>query len=172
MIPTTTSTTLLPLTYLLWEPVSSGSGSIYVIRVYTRRTSNFRVVCANKLLGIGPNLSDDSAREISTMWRNDPLHPQPAAYIALVRSIESDILQEGVHYTNSPKQPVQSLAKKQKLDLSQSRQPWVQGCSAAVPRRDIYPVHGSRGGGNGWNRRGSASGRGRGHGRGRSWRGK
>jgi hypothetical protein len=91
--------------------------------LYTRRTSNFRVVCANKLLGIGPNLSDDSARKISRLWGNDAVHPQPAAYIALAGSIETDILQEGVHYTNTPKQPAESLAKRQKLDLSQSRQP-------------------------------------------------
>jgi hypothetical protein len=147
--------------------------------LYTRRTGNFRVVCANKLLGIGPNLSDDSAREISKLWGNDAVHPQPAAYIALARSIESDILQEGVHYTNTLKQPAESLTKRQKLDLSQSRQAWVERCSAAVVRCDTYPSygstkwHGGRGGGNGWTRRGSTTSRGRGHGGGgKGWRGK
>jgi hypothetical protein len=67
--------------------------------LYTKGTSNFKVVCANKLLGIGPNLSDESARDISKLWGNNAVHPQPEAYEALAHTIESDILQEGiVHY--------------------------------------------------------------------------
>jgi hypothetical protein len=141
-------------------------------------------VCANKLLGIGPNLSDESARDISKLWGNDAVHPQPEAYSALARAIDSDILQEGVQHTNAPKQTVEPLAKRQKLDLSQLRQPWVEGCSlcsATVPRQDTYPGsgatkrHGGRGGGRGWNRadfrlRGSANNRGRGSGCGKGWR--
>jgi hypothetical protein len=141
------------------------------------------VVCANKLLGIGPNLSDESAWDISKLWGNDAVHPQPEAYSALARAIDSDILQEGVHHTNAPKQTVEPLAKRQKLDLSLSRQPWVEGCSAAVPHQDTYPGsgatkrHGCRGGGRGWNRadfrpRGSANNRGRASCCGKGWRGK
>jgi hypothetical protein len=33
--------------------------------LFKRRTSNFRVVCANKLMGIGPHLSDQAASDIS-----------------------------------------------------------------------------------------------------------
>jgi hypothetical protein len=36
--------------------------------LYTRRTGNFRVVCANKLMGIGPHLSDQAASDISRLW--------------------------------------------------------------------------------------------------------
>ncbi len=36
--------------------------------LFMRRTSNFRVVCANKLMGIGPHLSNQAASDISRLW--------------------------------------------------------------------------------------------------------
>jgi hypothetical protein len=63
--------------------------------LFTCRTSNFRVVCSNKLLGIGPHLSDEMARDVSRMWGGDPVHPLPEAYDTLACAIESDILTDG-----------------------------------------------------------------------------
>jgi hypothetical protein len=121
--------------------------------LYTRRCSNFRVVCTNKLISIGPQLSDDAAKEISQMWGSDHVHPSMAAYEALATVIERDVLIEDVKYINAPKSHGDSAAKKQETDLCRSRQGWVVGCSAAVPRRDTIPSsrghcgRGSRGSG-------------------------
>jgi hypothetical protein len=35
--------------------------------LFTKRTSNYRVLCPNRTLGIGPHLSDEYARKISGM---------------------------------------------------------------------------------------------------------
>jgi hypothetical protein len=105
--------------------------------LYTRRCSNFRVICTNRLLGIGPNLSDDAAKELSQLWGTDPIHPLPEAYDELANKIMSDILIEGIKYINPPKDHRLATApKKPRTDLACSRQGWVEGCSAALPRRD------------------------------------
>jgi hypothetical protein len=143
--------------------------------LYTKRCPNFRVVCCNRLLGIGPDLSDEAARAISQLWGSDPVHPSRDAYEALARAIERDVLKDDVKYINAPTLHGGNPPKRPRTDLSQSRQGWVTGCSAAVPRRDTYQAprgHSSRGS----VARGS-TGRGRGWGwtprRGHSgWRGK
>ncbi len=124
--------------------------------LYTRRCSNFRVVCTNRLIGIGPHLSDDAAKEISQMWGSDPVHPKSEAYEALATAIERDVLTDEVKYINAPKSRSDNRAKKQKTDLCHSRQGWAVGCSAAVPRRDTIPSsRGSRGRGYGGSGNGS-----------------
>jgi hypothetical protein len=99
---------------------------------------------------IGPHLSDEMARDVSRMWGGDPVHPIPEAYDTLACAIESDILTDGVRYINPPKVKSGLLAKKNKMDLSLSRQGWVDGCSAAVARRDTERSHGSYNPGRGW----------------------
>jgi hypothetical protein len=48
----------------------------------------------------------------------------------------SDILIKGVKYINPPKYHFSATApKKLRTDLARSRQGWVEGCSAALPRR-------------------------------------
>jgi hypothetical protein len=106
--------------------------------LYTRRTGNFRVVCANKLMGIGPHLSDQAASDISKLWGGDAVHPLPEAYDALTSAIERDILMEDARYINPPKQSGGGPSKRFRTDFSKTRQQWVEGCSAAVPRRDTY----------------------------------
>ncbi len=63
--------------------------------LYTRRCSNFRVICTNQLLGIGPNLSDEAAKELSRLWGGDPVRPLTEAYEELASKIVSNILVEG-----------------------------------------------------------------------------
>ncbi len=126
--------------------------------LYTKRCCNFRVVCTNKLIGIGPDLSDDAAKATSQMWVSDPVHPSPAAYEALTSAIERDILTDEVKYINALKPHGGAASKRQKTDLSRTRQGWVTGCSAAVPRHDTAQA--SRGS-CGWGS-GGHGGRGRG----------
>ncbi len=46
--------------------------------LFTRRTSNCRVVCSNKLMGIGPQLSNEMAHDVSRMW-GGPRSPPPGS---------------------------------------------------------------------------------------------
>jgi lysophospholipase L1-like esterase len=79
--------------------------------LFTKRCTNFRVICDNKLISIGPDLSDDAAKVISRMWGTDPVHPSPAAYEALACAIERDVLTDDVKYINAPKSHGGTAAK-------------------------------------------------------------
>jgi hypothetical protein len=83
------------------------------------------------------------ARDVSRMWGGDPVQPLPEAYDALAGAIESDILTDGIRYINPPKKQNDMPAKREKIDLSRSRQGWVDGCSAAVHRCDTVRSSGS-----------------------------
>jgi hypothetical protein len=89
-----------------------------------------------------------------------------AAYRCMADCLMSDIQNEEAKYTN-PSRPIGD-SKRPKIDLSQGRDNWVTGCSAAAPRRDIRDNSGSSGSGqrhqnSGTSHRGSARGsRGRG----------
>jgi hypothetical protein len=51
--------------------------------LFTCHTSNFRVLCPSKILGIGQRTSElsmDDVRELAAEWGNDPVHPSRAAY--------------------------------------------------------------------------------------------
>jgi hypothetical protein len=138
--------------------------------LYTRRCSNFRVVCANRLLGIGPQLSDEAAKIISQLWGTNPVHLRWEAYETLAAAIENDILTDDIKFVNPPKTRDDYMAKKPRMDLSHSRQGWVVGCSASIPRKDTFsstrgrgPGGPSRGRGS-WKWRAGKGNRGRGGG--------
>jgi hypothetical protein len=62
--------------------------------LYTRHVSNFRVLCPNKILGIGQRRTDmpiEEARELAHTWGNDPVHPSSAAYMRIVEGIVQDL---------------------------------------------------------------------------------
>jgi hypothetical protein len=86
-------------------------------------------------MGIGPQLSDQAASDISRLWGGDAVHPLLEAYGALAAAIESDILTDDVRYVNPPKNLGGPNPKKPQVDISKSRQQWVEGCLAMVPRR-------------------------------------
>jgi hypothetical protein len=67
---------------------------------------------------------------------SDPVHPKREAYETLAAAIENDVLTDTVKFVNPPKTPDSNSAKKPRTDLTASRQGWVTGCSAAIPRRD------------------------------------
>jgi hypothetical protein len=153
--------------------------------LYTCRVSNFRVLCPNRMLGLGPALEDEKAKEISAQWGNDAVHPLPAAYEIMATALENDVGDQGARYINPPKRMGGLPAKKQSIDHSKLRQGWVDGCSAALSRRDTSSGSSTtnsgntpgkiRGRGRGgyrpyWVKRGSNNGKG--WNRGRGWRGK
>ncbi len=74
----------------------------------------------------------------------DPVHPTPATYRLIAEAIEADLQDPDARYTNPPKEFQQS-AKKARHDPSRERAGWVDGCSAALPRRDSAPVPVQRG---------------------------
>jgi hypothetical protein len=136
------------------------------------------------MLGLGPALEDEKAREISDQWGSDAVHPLPVAYGIMASAIESDVADPSARYINPPKSQMGPPPKKPRVDHSKLRQGWVDGCSAALPRRDTVsgpsttndgPARGkSRGHGGSrpyWGKRG-LSNPGRGRFRGRGWRGK
>jgi hypothetical protein len=124
--------------------------------LYTRHTSNFRVLCPNKILGIGQRRDEmpmEDARELAATWGGDPVHPAKGAYRIITEGILKDLSNADSRYTNPPRL-LGSVAKKPRIDLSLERDAWVSGCTAALPRRDSHtstrgPVMGgkTRGGG-------------------------
>jgi hypothetical protein len=50
--------------------------------------------------------------------------------------LDKDISDEGARYINPPRSASGPPNKKQRIDQSKLRQDWVDGCSAALPRRD------------------------------------
>jgi hypothetical protein len=88
------------------------------------------------MLGLGPQLEDDKANEISRKWGRDAMHPLPATYETMATVIESEVLEEGARYIHNPPPPKsqgEPPSKCQKIDQSKLHQGWVDGCSAALP---------------------------------------
>ncbi len=75
--------------------------------LYTRHVSNFRVLCPNKILGIGQwrmELPLEDARELAQTWGNDPVHPTTTAYKRIVEGIVQDLKNPEARYTNPLKE--------------------------------------------------------------------
>ncbi len=107
------------------------------IRPFTRRIPNFRVLCPNRMVGVGQRRtepSDEEAALSAALWGIDPVHPTAAAYRQMSELIEADLANLEARYTN----PVQKhpAEKRPRTDLSLQRADWVAGCSAAANRRD------------------------------------
>jgi hypothetical protein len=88
---------------------------------FTWRIPNFRVLCPNRMFGMGlrrHEISDEDASRTAVLWGPDP------------EAIEADLQDPDAKYTNPPKDTLQS-AKKPRHDPSRERAGWVDGCSAA-----------------------------------------
>jgi hypothetical protein len=117
--------------------------------LFTKRVANFRVLCPNKMFGMGlrrSDISDDDAVRTAALWGPNPVHPTQAAYRLIAEAIELDLQDQDARYTNPPKDLHQG-AKRLRYDPSLERAGWVDGCSAALPRRDSAPLPVHRGGG-------------------------
>jgi hypothetical protein len=115
--------------------------------LFTRRVPNFRVLCPNRMFGMGlkrSEISDEEATRTAALWGPDPVHPTTAAYRMIAGAIEADLLDSDARYTNPPK-GFQPGPKKARHDPSLERAGWVDGCSAALPRRDSVPCTVQRG---------------------------
>jgi hypothetical protein len=87
------------------------------------------------MIEIRSGLSDEDAREASKLWGGAAVHPTAEGYARIATKLEEELISEA-KYTNPPKS-LASEAKRPRQDLSLTRQPWVEGCSAALPRGDI-----------------------------------
>jgi hypothetical protein len=113
--------------------------------LFTRRVPNFRVLCPNRMVGVGQRRikpSDEEAALSAALWGNDPVHPMTAAYRQMAKLIESDLANTEARYTNPVQK--QSAEKRQRTDLSLQRADWVTGCSAAANRRDNLSTVGAK----------------------------
>jgi hypothetical protein len=114
--------------------------------LYTRHTQNFRVLCPNRMIGVGKRAetpSDEEAARSAALWGANPVHPSAAAYRCMAEQLEKDILNLDARYTNPVKHHDE---KKPRIDLSLGRADWVAGCSAAATRRDTNPPYASTSG--------------------------
>jgi hypothetical protein len=51
--------------------------------LYTKKLQNFRVLCPNRMVGVGQRLqepTDEEAAKAAALWGRDPVHPTGAAY--------------------------------------------------------------------------------------------
>jgi hypothetical protein len=88
--------------------------------LFARRTSNFRMLCPNRVLGLGPLLEEEKANEISAQWGKDTVHPLPAAYEIMATTIENDVSNTGARYIKQPKQHGGPLQKNKKSTTASS----------------------------------------------------
>jgi hypothetical protein len=105
--------------------------------LFNWRISNFRVLCPNRMIGVGQRrteLSDEEAALSAALWGTDPVHPSTAAYRQMAEHIEADLANSEARYTNPVKKAPSD--KRQRVDLSLQRADWVSGCSAAASRRE------------------------------------
>jgi hypothetical protein len=113
--------------------------------LFTRRVPNFRVLCPNRMVGVGhmrSEPSDEEAALSAALWGTDPVHPTAAAYRKMGELIEADLANLESRYTNpTQKHPSD---KRPRTDLSLQRADWVAGCSAAASRRDNQRSMGQR----------------------------
>jgi hypothetical protein len=108
--------------------------------LFTKRIDNFRVLCPNRMIGVGQRRgvpSDEEAATSAALWGTDPVHPTGAAYHMMADLIEKDLSNADARYTNPPKNA--SNNKRPRPNLSRERAEWIKGCSAATARRDLLP---------------------------------
>jgi hypothetical protein len=95
--------------------------------------------------------TDEEDTKTAGLWGPDLVHPTSVAGRVMEGSLETDIQNPDAHYTKPAKQ--QPVPKKARYDPSQDLAGWVNGCSAALPRRELAPLRPPRGqaaGGSGW----------------------
>ncbi len=140
--------------------------SIHLLRdsirdsLFTKHVPNFRVLCPNKMIGVGQRKeepSDEEAAASAALWGIDPVHPTGAAYRVIADNIEKDLANPDAKYTNPPRAPQRQ--KRQLPDLSLNRDIWVGGCSAASTRREPQAPASKRGRGYGFKPSGFHRGR-------------
>ncbi len=117
--------------------------------LFVKKVQNFRVLCPNKMVGVGQRREEPSDEELAktaALWGPDPVHPNGAAYRVVAEALENDTANPDARYINPGRTDIQH--KKPRYDPSLHREGWVSGCSAALQRRDCGPPkHPARGSG-------------------------
>ncbi len=81
------------------------------------------------------------------------VHPSIDCYRQIAAKLDDELASDA-KFTNPPMQALAGNAKQPRQDLRLTRQPWIDGCSAALPRVDIPTSLGAPG-----NSRGAAAAR-------------
>jgi lysophospholipase L1-like esterase len=108
--------------------------------LFVKKVQNFRVLCPNKMVGVGQRReepSDEEAAKTAALWGPDPVHPTAAAYRVIAEALDTDAANPDARYTNPGRKDTRH--KKPRYDPSLHRDEWISGCSAALQRRDCYP---------------------------------
>jgi hypothetical protein len=114
--------------------------------LFVKKVKNFRVLCPNKMIGVGQRKqepSDEEAAKTAALWGPNPVHPSSAAYRKMADCIMDDINNPEARYTNPAKHD--HNAKRPRHNPSLDRASWVSGCSPALVRRDSGTKKSSRG---------------------------
>jgi hypothetical protein len=99
--------------------------------LYTRRVSNYRVLCPYKMMGLGPRtggISDSEAKKHADRCGGDPVHPSAAAYCKMAEDISEDLSNAEARYANPVKATFKPDHKRPRVEFSLQRDDWVSGC--------------------------------------------
>jgi hypothetical protein len=110
---------------------------------YTKMVANFRVLCRNRMLEIGPRPDDMSyakASSLATLWGKDPVHPSAAAYKKMPDAVLGDPQDAEARDTNPPRKPADCAAERPSTVPT-----GLVGCSTALPRKDAATKCGKTG---------------------------
>jgi hypothetical protein len=110
---------------------------------YTRHTSNFKVLCPNKILGIGQRKAElpiEDAKELPATWGSDPVHPSPFTCHVIAEEIVRDLGNPEAKYTKPTWNPGTTY-KKPRLDLSLEQDAWISRvhCCPATWLQQKFP---------------------------------
>jgi hypothetical protein len=79
--------------------------------LYTKHVQNFRVLCPNRMVGVGQRSqvpTDEEAARMAALWGADPVHPSAAAYRCMAEHLEKDMLNTDARYMNPTKHHAKS----------------------------------------------------------------
>jgi hypothetical protein len=104
-------------------------------KLFTRHISNFRVLCLNRILGIGPHKSEqptEDARKLAATWGSDPVYPSQAAYKVIAELVPQGHWQPG-GLIQQPAACSRYHGEVAKGRPQSEHDDWVSGCAAAGP---------------------------------------
>ncbi len=69
--------------------------------LFTKKVSNYRLVCPNRVLKLGQKslcLSSSVAKAVAELWGDDPVHPGDDSYEKIARFLETDLANSEARY--------------------------------------------------------------------------
>jgi hypothetical protein len=92
--------------------------------LFTRKVSNYRVICPNRILGLGQRPAN-----IMDLWVKDPVHPSDEAYAKIGAFLEGDLADTGAKCTKPSGVSYKGCNKKNES----GSQPAERGVGERVP---------------------------------------